>query len=86
MLKLEPREASRTLLPLGDWSDLDALAKHIDQVYRQAGPEAGQRVADEEILVRRLGLSARESQQLRNLARGLLAKRMKPNGRKRPNA
>jgi len=65
MLKLEPREAASALLPVKHWSAMSALGDHLDHVCRTHGPSEAQRVADEEILLKRLGLSARECRLLK---------------------
>lgn len=59
MLKLEPTEAERVLVPIIPKKDnLDALALELDQVARSRGEEACVSYADQALLRRRLGLSA----------------------------
>ncbi|MCL5742617.1 MAG: SAM-dependent methyltransferase, partial [Acidobacteria bacterium] len=58
MLKLEPTEAERVLVPITPKKDnLEALALELDQIARSRGEEACVSHADHSLLRRRLGLS-----------------------------
>jgi hypothetical protein len=79
MLKLEPSEAERVVMPVDAKKDnLDALAVELDQVARSRGDEACASLADEYLLRRRLGLSAADIRLLRDSAARLKERR---NGR-----
>jgi adenine-specific DNA-methyltransferase len=62
MLKLEPTEAERVLVahPVSGQHRLDDLALDLDAMVRAGHEKDAQRRADEEVLVKRLGLSRTE--------------------------
>jgi adenine-specific DNA-methyltransferase len=69
MLKLEPTEAERVMVPFAAKKDnLDTLAAELDQVARSRGDEACASLADQHLLRRRLGLSAADVRLLRDSA------------------
>jgi hypothetical protein len=77
MLKLEPGEAGRVVLPSVTRSDtLEALATELDQIARSRGDEACSHHADHYLLRRGLGLSAAEVRLLRESALLLRQRRM----------
>lgn len=76
MLKLEPTEAERVLLPrIQSESGLEDLALYLDGLVRHQGHEAALEYADQELLEKRLGLSLRDIQSLREAAASLRARR-----------
>ena len=77
MLKLEPGEAGRVVLPSVTRSDtLEALATELDQIARSRGDEACSHHADHYLLRRAFGLSAAEVRLLRESALLLRRRRM----------
>ncbi len=62
MLKLEPREAEKTLVAAPDCqsSELDGLYSELDDRFRRGDEKAAREMVDQEILMRRLGLSSKE--------------------------
>lgn len=67
MLKLEPTEAERVLLPIIPKNDnLEALAIELDQIARSSGEAECQRQADDCLLRRSLGLSVADIRLLRD--------------------
>ncbi|WP_027882464.1 HsdM family class I SAM-dependent methyltransferase [Meiothermus rufus] len=79
MLKLEPSEAERLVLPkvnMGQ-ADLEALAKVLDHLLRQGRVQEAQSLADTHLLQEHLGLSAKEVKSLAEAARYLRARRQK---------
>lgn len=77
MLKLEPAEAERVMMPcVAKKDNLDPLAVELDQVARSRGDEACALLADQLLLRGRLGLSAADVQLLRNSALLLRGRRI----------
>lgn len=69
MLKLEPTEAERVLVPITPKKDnLESLAVELDQIARTGGDEACKAFADRHLLRRCLGLSAADVRLLRDAA------------------
>jgi adenine-specific DNA methylase len=68
MLKLEPSEAERVLIPLPDRRDSPRLLSDLDGLLRHKNEEAASDLADRIVLRRRLGLSASECSALRGAA------------------
>jgi len=69
MLKLEPTEAERVLVPiLAKKDNLEALAAELDYIARSGGDEACQNHADAHLLRRGLGLSVADVRLLRESA------------------
>jgi len=85
MLKLEPKEAANVLLPLVKGYGIPSLARELDRVYRQRGGEDARRLADKEILIKRLGLSQSDCRLLRKAAESLVSRRYRK-GSRRNNA
>ena len=66
MLKVEPGEAERVMLPfVAKNGSLEALAVELDQIARSRGDEACNRCADQQLLRRGIGLSASDVHLLR---------------------
>ncbi len=77
MLKLEPTEAERVLVPIIARKDtLEALAVELDQIARSGGDEACEEYADRQLLRRGIGLSAADVRLLRESAVLLRQRRM----------
>jgi hypothetical protein len=77
MLKLEPTEAGRVLVPIIAKHDtLKALAVELDQIARSGGDEACEEYADRHLLRRGIGLSAADVRLLRESAVLLRQRRM----------
>lgn len=76
MLKLEPTEAERVLVPVVAKDDLDALALELDQVARSNGEDACASHADRFLLRKRLGLSVADIRLLRDSAALLRERRV----------
>jgi adenine-specific DNA-methyltransferase len=68
MLKLEPSEAERVLIPLPHRRDLPHLLSDLDALIRNKDEEAALDLADRVVLRRKLGLSASECVALRGAA------------------
>jgi|GEM_PF-2671260 len=83
VLKVEPRELDRVLLPDSELppARLDELAQQMDQLLRQRDYDAASRLADETILVKELGLSTKMVELLRSGRRRLVERRSKRNKR-----
>lgn len=64
MLKMEPTEARRVILPVITDADLVSFGSEVDQLCRSSGVEAARRLVDEEILQRTLGFSKKDVEQL----------------------
>ena len=75
LLKLEPTEARRVLVALPSDGDLAGLTEELDALLRKGEDHTARGRADEVILQRALGLSARECESLREAARTLRAHR-----------
>jgi len=75
MLKLEPKEAGRVLLPVANGPGLGSLAGVLDRLCRERGALEAQRFADREVLQKRLGLSERDCRMLRSAAETLMRRR-----------
>jgi hypothetical protein len=75
MLKLEPTEAERVLVPWPGADGLEELAGELDALARQRGGEAAQDRADDAILRRGLGLTRAEVATLRAAASALRSRR-----------
>jgi len=65
MLKLEPSESERVLVPIPPRSDARGLARELDKLIRLKDYGAATQLADRRILRRRVGLSERECVALR---------------------
>lgn len=77
MLKLEPGEAERVVVPVPGSSDrLDNLAAELDQTARREGDAACARTADRQLLQKGLGLTAADCRLLRDAAEALRNRRM----------
>lgn len=83
VLKVEPRELDRVLVPASELppARLDLLGQQMDQLLRQRDYDAASRLADETILVEGLGLSTEMVELLRSGRRRLLERRSKRNKR-----
>lgn len=68
MLKLEPSEAERVLIPLPSPREESRLVGKLDTLLRRMGEEAAANLVDLHVLRRRLGLSATECAVLRDAA------------------
>lgn len=68
MLKLEPSEGERVLVPLPRPHEENRLARELDGLIRRVGEEAATDFVDLHVLRRRLGLSATECAALRDAA------------------
>ncbi len=79
MLKLEPSEAERLVLPKVNMNqaDLEALAEALDPLLRQGRVQEAQSLADRHLLQEHLGLSAKEVSALAEAAQYLRARRQK---------
>jgi adenine-specific DNA methylase len=76
MLKLEPTEAERVLIPWNSSSKpLDPLAVEVDQLLRNGRETDANRLADQHILREGLGLTNTECQMLRTAAEQLRERR-----------
>jgi hypothetical protein len=78
MLKVEPTEAERVILPWPDDPDgewLAGLAEELDTLVRQQGDDAARAWADEVILRKRIGLDRDDCDRLRTAAEALCARR-----------
>ncbi|AFM23340.1 N-6 DNA methylase [Desulfomonile tiedjei] len=80
MLKMEPGEARKVILPAIASTDLDVFGEEVDCIYRSSGIEVARRTVDREILQKLLGLSKRDCELL---AKGLkiLSERRSRRGR-----
>ena len=78
LLKLEPREAERVLLPRFENGGLDAVALEIDGLLRRGDIESATRLADETTLIA-AGVSAADCARLRAAAALLRERRMRSN-------
>jgi tRNA1(Val) A37 N6-methylase TrmN6 len=77
MLKLEPREAQRVLLPaVHDLAAVDAVAEEIDKLLRDGRDMDAGRLADEATLIRQ-GVTRRECERLSKAAALLVEKRVR---------
>jgi hypothetical protein len=76
MLKLEPSEAERVLIPLPHGRDLPRLLSGLDALIRDRDEHAALDLADRIILRRRLGLSGTECLALRGAAEDMYKWRM----------
>jgi hypothetical protein len=77
MLKLEPTEAERVLVPIiAKRDNLEALAVELDQIARRGGDEACEEYADRRLLRRGFGLSAADVRLLRDSALLLRGRRI----------
>jgi hypothetical protein len=77
MLKLEPREAQRVLLPaVHDLAVLDDVAEEIDKLLREGRETDAGRLADEATLIRQ-GVTRRECERLSMAAALLVEKRVR---------
>ena len=77
MLKLEPTEAERVLVPItSKRDDLEDLAVELDRIARSGRDEACEERADRQLLRRGLGLSAADVRLLRESALLLRQRRM----------
>lgn len=68
MLKLEPSEAEKVLIPLPCPGGEARVVRELDTLIRQIGNEAAVDLVDRHVLRRRLGLSATECSALREAA------------------
>jgi adenine-specific DNA-methyltransferase len=76
MLKLEPSEAERVLIPLPHRRDLPRLFSDLDALIRAKDEEAGSALVDRTVLRRELGLSGTECMELRAAAAEMHSWRM----------
>jgi hypothetical protein len=80
MLKLEPSEAARVLLPRADafnFDELEDLAEELDAISRRSEDATVEEAADRKALRRALGLTEVECAALRNAADSLRDRRMR---------
>ncbi|HEX3070068.1 MAG TPA: hypothetical protein VHX14_15985 [Thermoanaerobaculia bacterium] len=84
MLKLEPREAARVLLPEMDVTDIEGLTVEVDGLLRAGREEAARQLVDE-VTLRRKGFAAKDCVRLADAARMLQQRRYRiaPNGTER---
>lgn len=77
MLKLEPGEAARVILPFpSNRNQLDSLAAQLDETARRQGDTACAQAADRQLLQKSLGLSVADCNLLRDAAEVLRSRRM----------
>jgi hypothetical protein len=75
MLKLEPSEAKRVLVPDVELEDAHAFALELDALAREKGIRHASDVCTERVLRNRLGLSASDCQLLRQACDQLMQRR-----------
>jgi adenine-specific DNA-methyltransferase len=75
MLKLEPTEAQRVILPTPLRTNGDELATELDTIARTRGDDAARRYADTVVLRRGIGLTIQECALLREAATALHERR-----------
>lgn len=76
MLKLEPTEAERVLISLPSDRESPNLVRELDKLVRLRDYDAATRLADRQVLRRRLGLTERECLALRDAAAEMYRWRM----------
>lgn len=81
MLKMEPTEARKVLVPMLGNQCLDGLADEIDEMCRSGRVESARALVDKEILRRSLGLSERDCALLKKGAQILAGRRTRRGGK-----